>query len=525
MPITKLKCPTCQGPAISISEKVVMGLRMVAYQCGHVDVAKQLTATDFATYISQDGKKPYKFQVDGALFGIESNCRCLIADEMGLGKTVQADMILWSHPRELLKVLWLGKAGLATQCCQEFTRWNGETWMMQQIQHEQDFLLPGALGYYISFDTLWRFKDIPALMARLRAKTVVLDEVQHLKNSGAKRTNGVREACKCVKNIIALSGTPISNHAGEFFNILNMLHPERFRTKSEYDTIWVDTYWNGHSMHYGGLKSYKRFKDYTKDFIIRRTRAEVLPDLPPISREFRFSELGARVEEAYKALYKEFQDYYTGSAADDEDFVRQSNILAYLSKMRHLTGIAKIEPAVSFLEDFISSTDRKIVVFTHHKDVSNKLLELLGELQEKDPATWGGKILRLPEDPSLRQATIDEFRTSDSRIMLASTLASSEGINLQFCADAIMLERQWTPIKEEQAEARFPRPGQTASAITITYMVAVGTVDEFLAKLVEKKRSFVSNALDGASYEWSESSIIKELAEILASSGGHQWGF
>ena len=56
-------------------------------------------------------------------------------------------------------------------------------------------------------------------------------------------------------------------------------------------------------------------------------------------------------------------------------------------------------------------------------------------------------------------------------------------------------------------------------------MVAVGTVDEFLAKLVEKKRSFVSNALDGASYEWSESSIIKELAEILASSGGHQWGW
>lgn len=525
MPITKLKCPTCQGPAVSISERLVAGLRMTMYKCGHADVQRQLTVTDFATYISQDGKKPYDFQVKGALFGIESNARCLIADEMGLGKTVQADMILWSHPRELLKVLWLGKAGLSTQVCQEFTRWNGETWMMQQIHHENDFLLPGALGFYISFDTLWRFKDIPALMQRLKVKTVILDEVQHLKNSGAKRTNGVREACNCVKNIIALSGTPISNHAGEFFNILNILHPERFRTKSEYDTIWVDTYWSGRALRYGGLKNYERFKQYTSDFIIRRTRAEVLPDLPPISREFRFSELGERVEAAYKEIYKEFQDYYTGSAADDADFVRQSNILAYLSKMRHLTGIAKIEPALSFLEDFITSTDRKIVVFTHHKDVSNKLLELLTDLQVADPATWGGPILRLPEDPGLRQATIEQFRDTDSRIMLAATLASSEGINLQFCADAIMLERQWTPIKEEQAEARFPRPGQTASAITITYMVAVGTVDEFLAKLVEKKRSFVSNALDGASYEWSESSIIKELAEVLASSGGTQWGW
>jgi SWI/SNF-related matrix-associated actin-dependent regulator 1 of chromatin subfamily A len=523
MAITKLKCPTCQGPAIAVSERSIAGMRSVMYKCGHVCIVKQLARSDFANYISQDGKKPYQFQIDGALFGVDSNARCLIADEMGLGKTVQANMILWSHPKELLKALVLGKAGLATQWCQEFTRWNGETWYMQHIEHENDALMPGAKGYYVSFDSLWRFKDISAFMQRIKAKTIVLDEVQHLKNSGAKRTNGVREACRCVNNILALSGTPIANHAGEYFNILNILHPERFRTKSEFDQIWVDTYWNGHSMKYGGLKNFERFKQHTSDFIIRRTRAEVLPDLPTISREFRFSELGNKVEAAYKELFKQFTEYFSGT--DDTGSVRESNILAYLSKMRHLTGIAKIVPCVSFLEDFISSTDRKIVVFTHHKDVSNKLLELLSELQLADTATWGGPILRLPEDPNLRQDTINEFRTGSSRIMLASTLASSEGINLQFCADAVMLERQWTPIKEEQAEARFPRPGQTASAITVTYMVAVGTVDEFLSKLVERKRAACSNTLDGTEMTWQESSIIRELAEVLAQNGGKQWGW
>jgi SNF2 family DNA or RNA helicase len=519
MAIIKTKCPICKKSAVISSERQIAGQRVLMYQCGHADIQRQMSKADFTDFVSSDGKRPYNFQIEGALFGIESNANCLIADEMGLGKTVQFIMIVKSHQQELCKFLLVCKAGLKIQMQKECTRWGGEDFIAQIIESENDYPVPGVKGYILSFDTLWRFKDIAAFVQKLKIKTLVMDEVQHLKNSAAKRTNGVREVAKLVSHRIALSGTPISNHAGEYFPILNILRPDKFRTLTEFSQIHVDTYWSGHAMKYGGLKDADRFKRYTSDFIIRRTRAEVLPDLPSISRDFRFCELGDKVESAYKDTFKQFQQYYNSSGSD-LDFVRQSNILAYLSKMRHLTGVAKIEPCIQFLEEFIDTTDRKIVVFTHHIDVAKKLFELLSADKNM------GHVLMLPADTNLRQNTIDEFKdTKSARILLASTLASGEGLNMQFCADCIMLERQWTPIKEEQAEARFPRPGQTADKINATYFVAVGTVDEFLAKIVEQKRAIMANTLDGKDYKWNESSIIKELAEALAATGGKQWGW
>ena len=77
MPIIKTKCPTCKGPAVVSSESVICGLAAKTYQCGHVDIQRQLTPTDFCNFVSSDGKKPYKFQVDSALAAIEANARFL----------------------------------------------------------------------------------------------------------------------------------------------------------------------------------------------------------------------------------------------------------------------------------------------------------------------------------------------------------------------------------------------------------------------------------------------------------------
>jgi SNF2 family DNA or RNA helicase len=87
-----------------------------------------------------------------------------------------------------------------------------------------------------------------------------------------------------------------------------------------------------------------------------------------------------------------------------------------------------------------------------------------------------------------------------------------------------MLERQWNPANEEQAEARFPRPeGIKTDFIDGVYMVAIGTVDEFFSEIVERKREIVGKTLDGKAAEWDQSSLIKELAETLSLSGGRRW--
>jgi SNF2 family DNA or RNA helicase len=526
MPIIKTKCPTCKGPAVVSSESVICGLAAKTYQCGHVDIQRQLTPTDFCNFVSSDGKKPYKFQIDSALAAIEANARFLCLHEMGLGKTVIACMTMAAHPEELTKFLVLCKAGLKAQWQKEVPRWCGSDWVPQIIDSESDYLLPGVKGFILSFDMLWRFKDIPAFMKRAKIKFVILDEVQHIKNSDSKRTNGVRAVCKETEHIIGLSGTPIKNHAGEYFPILNIIRPDIFRTKSQFDQVYVDSYWDGYKLKHGGLKNPEYFARITKPFILRYTREQVMPDLPTVSRDYKFSELGPVVEDAYKRTLKEFQDYYSYGGIEDSAIVRSANILAYLSKMRHLTGIAKVEPVVDYVTDFIESTDRKMVIFVHHKDVGAALFERLSALCTANPELWGKAILNIQSvSPEARVAPVESFARPEYRVMIAGELASSEGLNLQMCSDCVLMERQWNPANEEQAEARFIRIGQHATKVSAMYPIAVGTVDEFFSEIVEKKRGICAQVVDGKEYVWQESSLLQELAEVLASTGGKRWGW
>ncbi|HEY6020421.1 MAG TPA: hypothetical protein VIY48_11075, partial [Candidatus Paceibacterota bacterium] len=95
---------------------------------------------------------------------------------------------------------------------------------------------------------------------------------------------------------------------------------------------------------------------------------------------------------------------------------------------------------------------------------------------------------------------------------------------LQCCANLVMVERQWNPANEEQAEARFPRPGQKADKIIALYLVAVGTIDELLARLVEKKRALCNEVIDGKKHvRWDETDVIREIGRILAEQGKQAW--
>src|SRR5271157_518357 len=485
--IVKQYCTQCNKQAMLSREYDIGPVHFVQYTCGHVAGRRPPAISDFSNFVSSDGHKPYKFQIEGAVFVLSGFGRALIADEMGLGKTIQALMIAESLKARLLI---LCKSGLKIQWAKENYRWrNGH--LTQVLESENDFIMPNVNSFVLSFDMLWRFKDISAFIKKLNIDLLILDEVQHLKNSNTKRTNGVRAVAGAVKYCTALSGTPVENNMSEYFPILNMLRPDKFPEKKRFEMQFVQTYWNGYSMKYGGSKSYDKFKKYTEDFIIRRKRADVLPDLPNISRQFLFTELGDEVSKMYQEEVKQFQEFYNYGSIGMSNSQKQASILAYLAKMRHLTGIAKIEPVIEYIQDFIDTTDRKIVVFAHHIDVEQTLIKGLTDL--------GIKTLSICQvDPNLRQGIIEQFRDGDARVLVAGTLASGEGINLQFCADAIVMEREWNPSKEEQAEARFPRPGQTSDKINAVYPTAVGTVDEFLSELVEKKRQYCSSALDGS---------------------------
>jgi SWI/SNF-related matrix-associated actin-dependent regulator of chromatin subfamily A-like protein 1 len=528
MPFLKHQCQICNKPAevekeYNISDKTIYRLK-----CQHIISQDQMKAQHGPhSVVSLDHKKLMPFQVKGVEFVLKSNARALIADEMGLGKTVQALGTLVCNP-ELLPAVIIVKSAIKTQWQREVMRWLGDNKFAQSIDESGYFLLPGLPAYIFSYDIIPRIMSTPAKAEKflndlkaIGVKTLIMDECQQIKNVEAKRTQSIRKLSTIFEHIIALSGTPIKNNAAEYFSVLNILKPEMFPSYSRFISGWCDSYSNGYGYKVGGLRSPKAFQDKTNSFIIRRERTEVLPDLPVITRNFLFENLSKEVEKAYAQTLKAFQHDMDGSFASSLE--KAACVLSYINKMRHITGISKINPCVDFLEEFLISNDRKIVIFVHHKDVSELILNKINASPIMQDLNQRATAFTSDLNDQQRSNVIDDFLNSTQRVLIASTLAAGEGLNLQKCADCIVLERQWNPANEEQAEGRFIRIGQMSDKVTATYLVAIGTIDEYFAEIVEKKREIVASTLGGQAIKWVESDIMNELKDRLMSEDLRKW--
>jgi len=346
MPLSTIlhkKCPTCHKIAKEVRHVDVplVHLKILTLECGHTTTEKIISAVDRYNVISEDNKSLYPFQVESVKFGEASNGRCLFAHEMGLGKTVIALALLKLHP-ELFPVVILCKSSLKFQWFQEVIRWlQDDAYLPQIIDSSNDKPYSKFKVFIVSLDLL---RNVDWL-DKIHAKTIIIDECQLIKNGQSKRTGAVRKLCDGKEHIIALSGTPIKNHAGEYFPILNILRPEMFPRERDYYDLYVDSYNRGDFAKLGGIKRsmVERFNNQTKDFILRYTRDEVMPDLPRINRTFRFSDLGKDVEEEYAKEHAGFEramlEYELGGD-ETSTFKKWSNVLAYMTRMRHLTGLA-----------------------------------------------------------------------------------------------------------------------------------------------------------------------------------------
>jgi hypothetical protein len=190
-------------------------------------------------------------------------------------------------------------------------------------------------------------------------------------------------------------------------------------------------------------------------------------------------------------------------------------IIAAMQKMRHLVALAKIPATLEFVEEFVENTERKLVVFAHHKDAQAILYD---EIRTRFAADM--PVFKLTSDMSGqdRYAAQVAFNAAPRCIMVASTLAAGEGLNLQTCADCVMHERQWNPANEEQAEGRFIRIGQTAETVNATYaeMQGLTTIDPQLDAIVEGKRlRFANWSGEGEAPRWNEDALVKELAQSI----------
>jgi SWI/SNF-related matrix-associated actin-dependent regulator of chromatin subfamily A-like protein 1 len=522
--ILKTECTKCKKIAVEESRLKLGSTILIKLTCGHL-ISYASSVQDNTVYekiIFSDNCKPRQYQIDAMKFAEEANFNCIIADEQGLGKTIESLSLLRLHPEKLLPAVVVVPTTVKLQWMWEIDRIcvagdesKKSTFLTQVIQSGKEKAMPGFGIYIVTFDMLKKddlFEYVPNI------KTIIIDECQRIKNHLSDRAKAVQRIAKSCQYRIPMSGTPIKNNAGEYFTVLNLVAPSMFPNYQRYIDTYCDNYHNGWSLKIGGLKDAKRFHEDTKDIIIRRTKAEVLKDLPSIERKFYHVELDRKLNKVYAAAMQELEDLYYGEMSS---FERAMAEIAIMSKLRHISGISKVSECVDFVTEFLLSSDRKITIFVHHNDTSQML-----DAQLSQWCSDGGYskplVLHSGLNGDERAELVKTFKETSSRILIASTLAAGEGLNLQFCSDAVILERQWNPANEEQAEARFHRFGQQNN-VSITYIIAIETIDEYFTELVEKKRSIVAATMDNKEIPWDQQSLMKELANTLMVKGKRKW--
>ena len=183
--------------------------------------------------------QPYTFQLEGIRYIHRKNGRVLEADEQGLGKTLMALLHAVRHP-ELRPVVVICPASLKYQ-------WQNET-MRHTGMHAYvlDGTRPATLGmntrgniYVVNYDILIQRRMNKGKqpgegwlgwLCSLKPQLVIIHECHACSSLKAKRTKAVRELCKGVPSILAMSGTPLTNRPAELWPILNMLWPNKFKS-------------------------------------------------------------------------------------------------------------------------------------------------------------------------------------------------------------------------------------------------------------------------------------------------------
>jgi hypothetical protein len=408
-----------------------------------------------------------------------------LADDMGLGKTVQTLALLLARGAE-------GPALVVapTSVC---SNWESEAATFAprlKVQRFGEGDREAALQAAGPFDLLICTYGLLPLEAerlqRVQWATVVLDEGQNIKNAFTKRSQAVMDLQAGFR--LVLSGTPVENHLAELWNLFRFLNPgllgslELFRKRFQ-EPIERDQ----------APAPMARLRRMVAPFLLRRTKAQVLKELPPrteIVLELEPSEAEAAFLAALRRQSLE---------ALDEGPGRTLQVLAALMRLRRACcnpalvqpelGIpsSKLEAFLELVEELRESDHRALVFsqFVDHLALLRKALDERGvSYQYLDGSTPARK----------RAAAVKAFQAGEGELFLISLKAGGTGLNLTAADYIIHMDPWWNPAVEDQASDRAHRIGQTRP-VTVYRLVMKGTVEQKILRLHDQKRQLADDIL------------------------------
>ena len=417
----------------------------------------------------------YRHQTSGVAF-LLSRQRAILADDMGLGKT-RTSIVAAREQAPDGPFLVVCPASVKLNWRREIH--NVEPDADVQVL-EKDALRNDARWVIINYDRLLRFQS--SLLAR-RFAVVIVDEAHSIKNDSArsKRTLELLGAAKGKKltdgpqATYLLTGTPMTNRPRDLFNLLKGIGHPLSNSFFGYAKRYCAATNNGYGLDTNGASNLEELAQVMAGVMLRRTKSEAL-DLPEKVRTWLPVDVPVS---RTNSLERRALDYLGDNPArSGQTWI---TFLGMLNKARHALAITKAVSTADFVGDCVEA-GQKVVVFTSYTGVVETMLERFGN---------SAVSLTGSHSAEAREAAVQRFQKDPAiRVFVGNIQAAGTGVTLTAGTHVVFNDLDWVPATHWQAEDRIHRIGQTQTAF-VTYLYAPGTLDEFVADLLEAKAKMV----------------------------------
>jgi len=351
--------------------------------------------------------------------------------------------------------------------------------------------------YIINYDLLHKRMDD---IAKLNIKTLVCDEVQHLRSKTTKKYTAVKKlaALDSVKYRVGLSGTPIYNRGSEIWPIVDILRPGLLGTFEEFCEYFCYVNEKGKAIVLENKRA-SLGEELRKHVMLRRKKSDVLKELKD---KVRYKELiDSDINYYQTELGKIWERLEEEQKSATSAFDKFSSYKRAIQSERQAAGVAKVPHVIEFVKN-IMEIEESVVVFCHHKAIHELLHR---SLSEYSPASIIGG-----QSDKERQEGIDRFQNGETKLIIAGLRAGNVGINLSKARYVIFAELDWSPAIHRQAEDRLHRIGQK-NTVFAYYLMGNGTLDDHVANVLVDK----SYEIDAIMDEKAETFENKEKAELI----------
>uniref|UniRef100_UPI00034BD217 SNF2-related protein n=1 Tax=Nocardiopsis valliformis TaxID=239974 RepID=UPI00034BD217 len=459
----------------------------------------------------------------------------VLADDMGLGKTVQLLALLADERTETpadqrrpAPTLLVCPTSVLGNWCREAQRFTPK---LRVLLHHgparprgEDLAreVPESDLVLTSYGVMARDAEALAEMSWAR---VVCDEAQNIKNSRTKQAVAVRTIPAASR--VALTGTPVENHLGELWSILDFANPGLLGSREAFEKgvaarvhrdLGKDP---GQSSGKGFGQAVTALRRVTAPFVLRRLKTDtsIITDLPA-KNEMR---TWCTLTKEQASLYRATVDEMTARIDEATGMRRKSLVLATMTKLKqvcnhpaHLLGdgsrlngrSGKLARLEELLAEMAAEGD-KALCFTQYTEFGHRLAPYLeGKLDM--PVLWlhGGTSRKK------REELVDRFQNSDQpALFLLSLKAAGTGLNLTAANQVVHFDRWWNPAVEDQATDRAFRIGQKRN-VQVRKMVCVGTLEERVDEMIERKKS-LAEAVVGQGENALTDLSVDELREVI----------